>query len=148
MPTNNAKGLEEVLGLLAEMSPGPLECGNGAEVEPATFIYCDDTLGSAVANCAFSHTVAVSREQERRNAAGFAAAVNYLRSHGAAIAAREEAAQTVFDCILRGINDGNVARFGDGWIRSWARKMIAAGFAPTNPNAVDIRAALRQVEGQ
>lgn len=75
----------------------------------------------------------------------FRAELSAARAAVAELIERQAAAQTVFDCILRGINDGNVSTYGSGWLESWAKKMIASGFRATNPDASDIRAALARL---
>lgn len=77
--------LAEVLEKLERATPGPWECGAGKAYEPATTVYCDDALGSAVATCAHSMTALIPASQEKANAEAIVAAVNFLREHGPAL---------------------------------------------------------------
>lgn len=80
-----------------------------------------------------------------------------LREARAAVAElieRDKAAQKVFDCILRGVNDvrGELGyrsfQYVPSWLEGWAKALIAAGFHPTNPDARDIKRALARVRGE
>lgn len=103
---------EALRALLAKATPGPWECGRGIQYEPVTTVYCDDSLGSAVATCRLQHTVAISREQQAANAALIAAAVNALPALLAksdaydALVARVEAAPVV-EMRMRDDDRGN-----------------------------------------
>lgn len=132
VPTNNAKGLEEVLGLLGKATPGEWSQDTGGAItrNDGTALFEHAELNGIPADEAYANTDAAI------------AAVNYLRSHGAAIAAlpakwREDAAN------LRRLA-GKAACRGD-----LINQEIRLGSAQdAEAFADELDAALRQVDGK
>lgn len=56
------------------------------------------------------------------------------------------ATQTVYDCLLRALNDMQATpramQYVPQWLRSWGRTLQASGLTPSNPNAPDIQRGL------
>lgn len=59
--------LEDIQARCEAATEGPWNVGNGTKLEPETSIYCDDALGTRIADAHNSYT-ATSHEQEKRNA--------------------------------------------------------------------------------
>jgi hypothetical protein len=66
-PTTPPVDLQAIEARCEAATEGPWDVGNGTKLEPETSIYCDDALGTRIADAHNSYT-ATSHEQEKRNA--------------------------------------------------------------------------------